>query len=650
MRSLPPEDYRLLPPLEPPAGYICLIRDEEYQDRFSIIRAQDPSDIDAYLKSFAFKTKVEKVFGLENGAARAIAELRQRYAGSEEWFTLSPAQLREIDAMSLPLNQRREPPPRNPSRLWRNLASLTLIALMVFIVGSMIEEDSGIFSSILVRLADHTAKATTTATLTDAPPTATLTYTPMPSATATLTDIPPTATLTDTLKLTDTATATVTLTDAPPTATPTYTPEPTATATLTYAPPTATATAMPEPSATATLQTMFVETRNNLGANALTCPRTNCEILVTLRRDAEIQALGRVEGEEVYDSTLWIQFEYNGELAYIHSELVEVSSSSQPSSSSASLERFSSSSRRYTRSTVNVRVGPGTHFPLLDSVLAGTELEITGKSGDWYLIRRGSREAYIAGWLTYDTPDTPLPVPRESQDSATQKTVVNNPIGQEAVATQVIDGDTIDVRIDGRTVRVRYIGVDTPERGEPCYTEATNYNRSLVQGKTLTLVSDTSDYGPYGRLLRYVYADGVFVNLALVQAGYAEASYYAPNGRHRHDFEVAERSAPNRGCLGDTAQTNQPQSSEATVDNCCFIGWQCNSEDDWKQGYRAFQENQCERSSQPTQSSQQNYSCNCSKTCGQMSSCNEAYFQLNNCGCGRRDGDNDGIPCESICS
>lgn len=68
---------------------------------------------------------------------------------------------------------------------------------------------------------------------------------------------------------------------------------------------------------------MLVETRNNLGANARTCPRTNCDILVTLRPDAEIQALGWVEGEEVYDSTLWIQFEYNGELAYIHSELVE---------------------------------------------------------------------------------------------------------------------------------------------------------------------------------------------------------------------------------------------------------------------------------------------------------------------------------------
>lgn len=44
------------------------------------------------------------------------------------------------------------------------------------------------------------------------------------------------------------------------------------------------------------------------------------------------------------------------------------------------------------------------------------------------------------------------------------------------------------------------------------------------------------------------------------------------------------------------------------------------------------------------------FSCNCSKTCTQMASCDEAYFQLNQCGCGERDNDSDGVPCESICS
>ena len=43
------------------------------------------------------------------------------------------------------------------------------------------------------------------------------------------------------------------------------------------------------------------------------------------------------------------------------------------------------------------------------------------------------------------------------------------------------------------------------------------------------------------------------------------------------------------------------------------------------------------------------YSCDCSKLCSQMASCEEAYYQLNQCGCSKRDGDSDGVPCESIC-
>lgn len=43
------------------------------------------------------------------------------------------------------------------------------------------------------------------------------------------------------------------------------------------------------------------------------------------------------------------------------------------------------------------------------------------------------------------------------------------------------------------------------------------------------------------------------------------------------------------------------------------------------------------------------FQCNCNKTCTQMSNCTEAYFQLNQCGCSERDGDSDGVPCESIC-
>jgi len=51
----------------------------------------------------------------------------------------------------------------------------------------------------------------------------------------------------------------------------------------------------------------------------------------------------------------------------------------------------------------------------------------------------------------------------------------------------------------------------------------------------------------------------------------------------------------------------------------------------------------------PKPAERSGYSCNCSKTCKAMASCDEAYYQLNSCGCSARDGDDDGIPCESLC-
>ena len=71
--------------------------------------------------------------------------------------------------------------------------------------------------------------------------------------------------------------------------------------------------------------------------------------------------------------------------------------------------------------------------------------------------------------------------------------------------------------------RVRYLGIDTPETGEPYYLEATARNKELVEGKVVYLQKGKRDHDEYGRFLRYVYIDGVFVNAELVAQGYATA-------------------------------------------------------------------------------------------------------------------------------
>ncbi len=125
-----------------------------------------------------------------------------------------------------------------------------------------------------------------------------------------------------------------------------------------------------------------------------------------------------------------------------------------------------------------------------------------------------------------------------------------NAPSETAVVTEVIDGDTINVLLDGRSYRVRYIGIDTPERDEACFADATEANASYVEGQTVRLVQDTNNTDRYDRLLRYVYVDAVLVNAELVAGGWAESKRYPPDDELFDYLEELESSATDQqlGC------------------------------------------------------------------------------------------------------
>jgi micrococcal nuclease len=100
---------------------------------------------------------------------------------------------------------------------------------------------------------------------------------------------------------------------------------------------------------------------------------------------------------------------------------------------------------------------------------------------------------------------------------------------QVARVTKIIDGDTIWVKIDGKSYKVRYIGMNAPEVGQPGADDATALNSKLTSGKTVYLYKDISETDKYGRLLRYVIADGKFVDYELVKAGFAKAGTWKPD-------------------------------------------------------------------------------------------------------------------------
>jgi len=143
--------------------------------------------------------------------------------------------------------------------------------------------------------------------------------------------------------------------------------------------------------------------------------------------------------------------------------------------------------------------------------------------------------------------------------------------------TRVIDGDTIE--IEGGE-HVRYIGIDTPETVDPrkpvqCFgIEASKKNKELVEGKIVRLEKDITDRDKYGRLLRYVWVDSLFINLELVKQGFATSYCYPPDIKFQKEILAAEEEAREakrglwKACpvsIAPTVQIQEPNKSECNI-------------------------------------------------------------------------------------
>lgn len=248
-------------------------------------------------------------------------------------------------------------------------------------------------------------------------------------------------------------------------------------------------------------------------------------------------------------------------------------------------------------------------------------------------------ETKIASTSVKITPLVALQEPTVVPTSTSGPTPASNHSGILVKVVNVVDGDTIKIET-GETVR--YIGIDTPETVDPrkpvqCYgKEASDKNTQLVEGKLVELEKDISEKDKYGRLLRYIWLGDTLINELLVRDGYAQSSSYPPDIKYQSRFVEAQRLAreENKGLWGSTCTitptpTPTAKPTQSTVQPTTIpvtpVG-----------------------SAQPGTGSG-SYVCNCSKTCPQMSSCAEAQYQLNICGCSARDADKDGIACDSDC-
>lgn len=112
----------------------------------------------------------------------------------------------------------------------------------------------------------------------------------------------------------------------------------------------------------------------------------------------------------------------------------------------------------------------------------------------------------------------------------------------------ITDGDTLRLEVDGAELRVRLIGIDTPEINPEveCFgPEAEAALAALAPpGSTLGFSYDRDRRDQYDRELLYLFAaDGTSINLTLVEQGFARAVLFEPNDSLWNQLRAAERSA-----------------------------------------------------------------------------------------------------------
>jgi micrococcal nuclease len=129
--------------------------------------------------------------------------------------------------------------------------------------------------------------------------------------------------------------------------------------------------------------------------------------------------------------------------------------------------------------------------------------------------------------------------------AATAQTAGSGRFALRGTVTYVVDGDTVDVRLtNGRTERIRLIGIDTPERGRCDAAKATAYARSLAQGRPAVLQGDATQAtrDRYGRLLAYVWIGGRDLGYLQLARGLARVYVYDRPFQRLDAYRQAERA------------------------------------------------------------------------------------------------------------
>ena len=204
----------------------------------------------------------------------------------------------------------------------------------------------------------------------------------------------------------------------------------------------------------------------------------------------------------------------------------------------------------------------------------------------------------------------------------------------------VSDGDTLTVLTEGqRQVRVRLAEIDTPEAAQPYGARARQELSELVFGRPVEVAVQDTDR--YGRAVGRVRADGRDVNAEMVRRG-AVWVYRQYNRDPALPRLEAEARATRRGLWALPEAERVPPWEWRAAGAAA-------REQDREQGRRTAPSAARPPPAATFRGETGGFACGTKRTCGEMASCAEARFHVEQCGLARLDGDRDGVPCERLC-
>lgn len=136
-------------------------------------------------------------------------------------------------------------------------------------------------------------------------------------------------------------------------------------------------------------------------------------------------------------------------------------------------------------------------------------------------------------------------------------------VEETAVCTKVVDGDTIYL---DNGEKVRFVGVNTPERGVEGYIASKNFVQKLCFNKKVGIDIDDSKHNDrYGRTLGVVIVDGKNVNEMLLKEGLAEIMYMPPSEFYPYnwansDTHVADTHTSSSSHTSDSSSSSSSSS------------------------------------------------------------------------------------------